>query len=223
MNKKFPRIQPILKVHGSDSLLLPNPNDGKITLKKNDKLDICCPGGCETQKCFKDELYKTDDANANIVNSTDEWTCLTKFELEVVSENRQCLGSGTWLKSGLKYGGTRFLELYRVCYNTGVSSPMLVVHSFDKFYLKQQPNVDCPDTWFHRGYFDTIGNPNAKYKKSNANNAIRDQLGSDANTANTISSTDPSSSHFLAKGHLAPMGDFVFAPEKLGTCSLVRS
>lgn len=141
------------------------------------------------------------------------------FELSMISEHEECLGKGVWLKSGIIYGGNRFIQLYRICYNFAQSTPLLVSHTFDRFSLKQEPNVDCPINWFHGGFLGTKENPNLLYKKENAHNTISKQL--NEAWANYIASTNPRSTHYFAKGHMAPKADFALAPEKLGTCNLV--
>lgn len=108
-----------------------------------------------------------------------------------------------------------------MCFNTENSSPFLVTHQLTYAHTKQQPNVDCPSTWFHRGFFGDVGNPNAKYHKRNAFSALASQLGSQTKAERLVDTH--SATRFLARGHMLPKGDMVFAPAKLATCSLVSN
>lgn len=217
VSDRFKPNQPLFKVLGANRLLLPNNNAGKIVLETNESIEVCCPNLCDTQICVEGVEYNSIDGTP--VNSTTDWVCQDKFEPEVRAINQSCLNKGQWLISGIKYNKVEFMELYRVCFDFVQSAPLLVVHQLNKNHLKQQPNVDCPSTWFHRGFFESISNPNAKFTKTASNGIIAVQL-KDVLLSHSIVNKD-SYTQYLAKGHMAPKGDFVFAPEKLGTCSLV--
>lgn len=221
VNDPFKPKQPLLTNSNFKNLLEPNTNDGRIVINQGSKIGVCCPSFCEKYTCVGAKDFTTeDDTDVDIVNDS---ICPDKFDVTIRPMNKTINGVGTWYSSGLEFGSSttkrNFIELYRVLYNMTNSSPVVVVHKLTKANLKGQPNVQNPSTWFHRGFFGSIGNPNQLYSKDKSLSALVTQLG-DRQLAEEY--VDPSSaSKFLARGHLAPRQDFVFAPAKLASCSLV--
>lgn len=222
VNDRFKQVQPLYLNQRFTKELLPSTSDGSIVIRAGSKIGICCPGYCEKLTCVEDKEFETeDDTTLHIIN---DLVCprTDKFEPVVKQTGQRCADSGEWLQSGLEFGPAakkKYIELYRVCYSLDNSAPIFVVYDFTRANIEQQPNVDCPSTWFHRGFFGDISNPNSKYSKKSVLNSLTVQLGSREKAEELVD--DTSATRFLARGHLLPKNDFVFAPAKLSTCSLV--
>lgn len=225
VNDPFKQVQPLFTNRKFVNEILPNTDDGRVILRPGTKIGVCCPGSCDLVTCVSNKEFESDDGTTIDIINDPICPRSDKFEPKVKRTGKSCGGGvGEWLQSGLEFGSTsskKFIELYNVCFNMENSSPVLVAHELTFGHTKQQPNVDCPSTWFHRGFFGDVGNPNAKYTKRNALSALASQLGSQTKAEQLVDAN--SATKFLARGHMLPKGDMVFAPAKLATCSLVSN
>lgn len=218
MTDRFKPKQPLFLTSDLRHILLPHDGTGKISINHLDTIGVCCPEFCEMMECLGGTRYQTVDGTE--MDIIEDFTCPSNFEPHVLHTTEQCSNRGTLLRVGFDLiinGNKKFRRVYDVCYDLETSNPIYVKNEFTKTNLKQQPNVDCPDNWRYRGYFGGL-NANNRYTKRTSFDNIRSQL----NRAKAEKIIDVTSSkHFLARGHLAPKGDFVFAPKKLITCHLV--
>ncbi|XP_063709815.1 uncharacterized protein LOC134838253 [Culicoides brevitarsis] len=217
---KFKPRQPLFLSSDLRHILLPKEGDGVINIAHGAQIGVCCPEFCEMMECLGNTTYQTPDGTE--MDLLDDFTCTSNFEPHILHTNTVCSNKGTLLRVGFDLfiaGAKKFRRLYDVCYDMEASNPIFVRHEFSKTNLKQQPNVDCPDNWKYRGYFGGI-NANNRYTKRIAFDSLRVQL----NRAKAEKLIDVNSAKkFLARGHLAPKGDFVFAPKKLITCHLINA
>lgn len=199
-------------------ILMPIDGSGRIGIKHLDSIGVCCPRFCEMMECLGGTRYQTPDGTE--LDILEDFTCDSSFEPHILHTTEQCSNRGKLLKVGFDLiidGHKKFRRVYDVCYDLEASNPVFVKHEFTKVNLKQQPNVECPDNWKYRGFFGGL-NANTRYSKRVSFDNIRAQL----NRAKAEKLIDVNSArHYLARGHLAPKGDFVFAPKKLITCHLV--
>lgn len=217
---RFKPRQPLFLASDMRHILLPKNGDGVINIPAGNSIGICCPDFCEMMECLGGTKYITPDQTE--MDLLEDFTCTSNFEPHVLNTNEQCSNKGTLLRVGFDLiisGSKKFRRLYDVCYDMESSSPVFVKHEFSRTNLKQQPNVDCPDNWKYRGFFGGI-NANNRYTKRISFDTIRAQ----SNRANAEKLIDVNSAKkFLARGHLAPKSDFVFAPKKLITCHLINA
>lgn len=215
---RFKQKQPLFLTSDLKHILMPLDGSGRIGIKHLESIGVCCPGFCELMECLGGTQYQTADGTE--LDILEDFTCDSSFEPHILYTNDQCSNRGKLLKVGFDLiidGHKKFRRVYDVCYDLENSNPIYAKHEITRVNLKQQPNVDCPDNWKYRGFFGGL-NANTRYSKRVSFDNIRAQL----NRAKAEKLIDVNSAkHFLARGHLAPKGDFVFAPKKLITCHLV--
>lgn len=194
--------------------------DGAVRLARGKKVEVCCPDQCVVHTCIGDHIFR--DPFGVEVDGRD-WACHYKHAPAAVKTPVNCFYKGMWVRGGLFFSGPKkqFVDLFQVCWDQRSATPVMVVHEFNRTHLRQQPRIKCRRRWLHRGYFEGIRDPNKMFSKQTSFNTIARLLG-DTRIARKI--VDPNSKdRFLSKGHMAPKSDFVFAPDKIGTCSLVSS
>lgn len=220
MNDRFKAKQPLFLASDMKHILLPADGSGVTRVKHLETIGACCPEFCEMIECQGGTKYQTlDNAEFDLL---EDFTCDSYFEPHILHTNERCSNRAKLLKVGFDLfidNHRKFRRVYDVCYDMDTSNPVYVKHEFTKVSLKQQPNVECPDNWKYRGFFGGL-NANTRYSKRVSFDNIRAQLNR-AKAEKLIDVNSPK--HYLARGQLAPITDFVFAPKKLITCHLVSN
>ncbi|XP_026465021.1 uncharacterized protein LOC113367648 [Ctenocephalides felis] len=188
------------------------------TLNFTGKITLACPGGTNILTTTEDQISQASCSGAKLRYSGQTFapgdvTCKTSVTGDVQTTRQTCAGGkGTWSIVGFDLRNGSFVELYKVCYNQSTGD---AVYSHHKLAGK---SIGFKQIEPNRPSFKSAGSapgvsPAVAYKGNEQLEMFSKLLGK--RQAKKFIELDKNK--ILARGHLAPDGDFSLVPHQFAT------
>lgn len=126
--------------------------------------------------------------------------------------NQQCGGSGSLIKIGYQLNdGRGFVTLIDVCYNKKTGSTIYAKHVVRGLAIKNAMKCSTRPSGFKTAEVPSKIEPAKSYTKANQLKRFEEIFGNATKAQEYINKT------YLARGHLAPDGDFIFVSWQFST------
>ncbi|KAK9885059.1 hypothetical protein WA026_009282 [Henosepilachna vigintioctopunctata] len=215
---------PILVDNSGSVPKLALPHHGNIELNKGDKILLSCPNPRNTLT-----LTKTDSAEAEcvggetlkILDENQDYQsvlCAKGLRGSALPTDDECAeGQGYIIKIGFPQADDQFLTLIEVCYDAANGNALYTTHTLYGSEMEYRSKES------YRPGFSTAGlapgvAANVAYKQATQKTVLNKLLGSAKLAEQYINRKS-----FLARGHLSPDADFLFASWQFATFFYVNT
>uniref|UniRef100_A0A8D8V9W2 Uncharacterized protein n=1 Tax=Cacopsylla melanoneura TaxID=428564 RepID=A0A8D8V9W2_9HEMI len=222
LQKDIPNQNQPIFLNKNNQLAIPvfNQGHGVLTFKKGDEVTIACTGNRNGAKDFEDESSLKGQCSNNGLQVDGNIVTPEDFTCDQLSDS-YIQGTGTKCGNGSKAGEifdigfkviSGFVKLFSVCHDVKAATTLYAQHNvYNSIGGAQQeskrPQFRVGDKTMFKGL-----PPKKAYNQNNQKSVFETALGSKTEADQIINK-----SSFLARGHLAPDGDFLFAAWQYAT------
>ncbi|XP_063696038.1 uncharacterized protein LOC134827368 [Culicoides brevitarsis] len=218
INKDLPERQPLLLSPGSNNSVLPSTADGVVTLSSSQNIELFCTEGFEKLSNAKSLQASCSRANVVKVNGKEmnihDIQC-QKSSRPHIREAGKCYNGASLLHIGYQMG-SRFMKLIEICFDRKEERTLYAHATLTKANAAHQKNVDRGGWSAGKGFFSNT-NVNKLYSVENQIERAKALIG--ASEAKKFINKKI----FLARGHLAPMVDFIYGAHQRATMNLLNA
>lgn len=218
INRDLPDPQPLLVNPGTNKSILPNSFDGFVKLTERQEIELFCTEGFEKifgskplqATCSRGTLLKIQGKDYNIQDIKCQRS--SKAHTEEVGK---CYRNSSLIHIGYKIE-SRFIKLIDICFDKQKQRTLYAHAKLTKANAAHQKNVDR-GSWTSGNKFFSIKNVNKLYSFENQLERAKLFLG--RSQANKFINKKVN----LARGHLAPMVDFIYGVHQRATMTLLNA
>jgi hypothetical protein len=210
--------QPLYITPGTESFYYPTLSDGIMRFNRGDRLELHCDSGFRSPlgitgntiiiKCFSRTMF---DYNYQLY-SIGTFEC-NQWPKPTLKRKKSCYRNGIYVETGFEVGN-RWFNVYTTCFDPVKEVSYYSYQEVTRAAVGGARSVNRP-SW-SQGDFFPMKNVDYLYTKNVQRSTIAGILGSTI-LAGIVIEDSPSSSIYLARGHLSAMSDFVFANEQRAT------
>uniref|UniRef100_A0A336MTT0 CSON006568 protein n=1 Tax=Culicoides sonorensis TaxID=179676 RepID=A0A336MTT0_CULSO len=219
INRDLPDPQPLFMKPGQNISILPDNHDGIVHLVNGQELELFCTEGLAVNsqsksakvQCSKNDYMKMNNKEYKI----HDLKC-HKTSRPITKEVGKCYQNAILIEIGYKIQDNRFLKLFEVCFDKMRERPLYTHAKLTKANAAHQKNVDRGGWVAGKGYFSN-SNANKLYSVANQFERMKKLVGASKGKIYVNKKIN------LARGHLAPMVDFVYGVHQRATMHLLNA
>ncbi|CRK89123.1 CLUMA_CG002495, isoform A [Clunio marinus] len=204
-----------LKYTGSEYRLMLPDSTGHLNFRQGENAMVACTSDqkpntltfnnktSSTIFCLSGDSYNINNMRYKVSDFNE---CKSLITGNTINLNKKCADQGSMITIGFQLTeGRGFITLIEICYNKKRSSSIYAKHIVQGKIIKNKMITNTRPSLFKKTEVPTKVNPQKSFTKSNQLKRFQQIFGDLETAQEFINKT------YLARGHLAPDADFIFA------------